>query len=163
MKKMIVMAILGVLVFAGGCLPASQQEVQTLTDMVTQIVPAVREAVSTSSEETRDKVEIVLGQVETINEAVATAETPIEAIKGGVAASSPWNPYAVPILAGISILEALGVLGVNKLRKDNHNALEEVVIGVEDSKKNGGNLKVAFNATESLVTRRKVAKIINNT
>ena len=57
---------------------------------------------------------------------------------------------------------------MNKLRKNNHNALEEVVIGIEDWKKNGGNqnggnLNLAFNATESLVTRRKVAKIINRT
>ena len=105
MRTLIVIALL----FIAGCLPASQQEVQTLTDAINQIVPAVREAVSTSSEETRDKVEIVLGQVETINEAVATADDPVEAIKSGVAASSPFNPYAVPILAGISILEALGI------------------------------------------------------
>lgn len=164
MRKQIVMAILGMLVFAGGCIPATQQEVLNLTTSVNQILPAVREAVSTSSEETRDKVEIVLGQVEDINnEAVATAETPVEAIRAAVVATSPVNPYAVPILAGISILEALGIFGVNKLRKTNHTALEEVVIGVEDSKKNGGNLKVAFNATESLATRRKVAKIINGT
>jgi hypothetical protein len=163
MKKLIVMAILGVLVFAGGCLPASQQEVQTLTDMVNQIVPAVREAVSTSSEETRDRVEIVLGQVETINEAVATADDPVDALKAGVAASSPVNPYAVPILAGITILEALGVIGVNQLRKNNRTALEEVVIGVEDSKKSGKGLTVAFNAVESLATRKKVAKILNGT
>jgi hypothetical protein len=159
MRTLFVIALL----FIAGCIPATQQEVLQLTTVVEQILPAVREAVSTSSEETRDKVEIVLGQVEEINEAVATAETPVEAVKVAVAASSPFNPYAVPILAGITILEALGIIGVNKLRKNNHTALEEVVIGVEDSKKNGGSLKVAFNATESLATRRKVAKIINGT
>ena len=47
--------------------------------------------------------------------------------------------------------------------KNSNTALEEVVVGVEDSKKNGGNLKVALNATESLATRRKVAKILNKT
>ena len=159
MRTLLVIALL----LIAGCIPATQQEVLNLTTSVEKILPAVREAVSTSSKETRDKVEIVLGQVEEINEAVATAETPVEAVKTIVAASSPLNPYAVPILAGISILEALGILGVNKLRKTNHTALEEVVIGIEDSKKNGGNLKVAFNATESLVTRRKVAKILNRT
>ena len=84
---------LGVLVLAGGCIPATQQEVQTLTNTVEQIVPAVREAVSTSSEETRDKVEIVLGQVEEVNEAVATAEDPIEAIEKGWGATKDFNPY----------------------------------------------------------------------
>ncbi len=159
MRTLIVIALL---LIAGG-LHATHQEVLNLTTSVEKILPAVREAVSTSSKETRDKVEIVLGQIEEVNEAVATAETPIEALKAGVAASAPANPYAVPILAGISILEALGIFGVNKLRKTNHTALEEVVVGFEDSKKNGGNTTSAFNATESLVTRRKVAKIINGT
>ena len=110
MRTLIVIALL----FVAGCLPASQQEVQTLTDAINQIVPAVREAVSTSSEETRDNVEIVLERVEEINESVATAESPIEAIKSGVAATSPFNPYAVPILAGITILEALGIFREKK-------------------------------------------------
>ena len=105
--------VIGILLVAG-CIPATQQEVQTLTTAVEQIVPLVREAVSVSSEETRDKVEIVLGQVEEVNEAVATAEMPREALKSGVAATSPFNPYAVPILAGISILEALGILREKK-------------------------------------------------
>ena len=97
------------LLLIAGCMPASQQEVLNLTNTVNQIVPLVREAVSTSSEDTKDTIEIILGQVEVINKAVATAETPIEAIKAGVAATSPINPYAVPILAGISILELLGI------------------------------------------------------
>lgn len=106
---MLMLLALGVLVIAGGCMPASQQEVLDLTNIVNQIVPAVREAVSNSSEDTKEKVEIVLSQVEKVSEAVATAETPVEAIKGGVAATSGWNPYAAPILAGITILEGLGI------------------------------------------------------
>ena len=145
------------LLFVAGCLPASQQEVQTLTDMVNQIVPAVREAVSTSSAETRNRVEVVLGQVEQVNEAVATAEDPIEAVSKGWDASQSWNPYY-----GYGVL-GLGILRLFQKKRESDNALEEVVIGVEDSKKNGGKLKEAFNATESLITRRKVAKIINGT
>jgi hypothetical protein len=98
------------LLLIAGCIPASQQEVLNLTNTVNQIVPLVREAVATSSEGTKSKIEIVLGQIEEVNEAVATAETPVEAIKAGVAASAPVNPYAVPILLGISILEGLGIL-----------------------------------------------------
>lgn len=124
------------LLLVAGCIPATQSEVQTLTTAVNQIVPLVIKAV---------------------------AEDPVGAVKATVAATSSLNPYAVPILIGISILEGLGIFGINKLRKNNHTALEEVVIGVEDSKKNGGKLKEAFNATESLITRRKVAKIINGT
>lgn len=153
MRTFIVIAFL----FVAGCLPASQQDVQTLTDAITQIVPAVREAVSTSSDETRDRVEIVLGQVETINEAVATADDPVEALEKGWSATAGWNPYY-----GYGVL-GLGILRLFQKKRESDNALEEVVIGVEDSKKNGGNLREAFNAAESLVTRRKVAKILNGT
>ena len=105
MKTLFVIALL----FIAGCLPASQQEVLDLTNTVNQIVPLVREVVATSSDDTKDKIEIVLGQVERVNEAVATADDPVEAVKSGVAASSPFNPYAVPILVGISIFEAVGI------------------------------------------------------
>ena len=110
MRTILVIAIL----FVAGCMPASQQQFQTWTDTVSQIVPAVREIVATSSKETRDKVEIVLGQVEEVNEAVATAEDPVDALKVGVTATKDWNPYAVPILAGISFLEALGIFKEKK-------------------------------------------------
>jgi hypothetical protein len=153
MRTFIVIALL----FVAGCLPASQQEVQTLTDAINQIVPAVREAVSTSSAETRDRVEIVLGQVEGINEAVVTAEDPVDALEKGWGATAGWNPYY-----GYGVL-GLGILRLFQKKRESDNALEEVVVGVEDSKKNGGNLRDAFNATESLVTRKKVTKILNGT
>ena len=157
MKTLIVIALL----LVAGCLPASQQEVQTLTNMVNQIIPAVREAVSISSEETRDRVEIVLGQVEEVNEAVATAEDPVDALEKGWGATAGWNPYY-----GYGVL-GLGILRLFQKKRESDTALEEVVIGVEDSKKDGtgtdSKLTAAFNATESLVTRKKVAKIINGT
>lgn len=153
MRKLLLIPLL----LMAGCLPATQTEVQTLTDTVNQIVPVVREIVATSSEETRDKVEVVLGQVEEVNEAVATAEDPVEAIEKGWKASELWNPYYGWGVLGISLYKLW------QKKKESDNALEEVVIGVEDSKKNGGNLKAAFNATESLLTRRKVAKILSNT
>ena len=138
MRKYVMLLVLGLLAFTVGCLPATQSEVQTLTNAINQIVPAVREAVSTSSKETRDKVEIVLGQVEEVNKVMAAAETPIEAIKGGVVATSPWNPYAVPILAGISILEALGILrekkkvvglekGISRVKGESEPALAKTI------------------------------------
>ena len=109
MKWLLIVAML----FCSGCM-ATQQEVMDLHNVVNQIVPAVRDIVSTSSDDTKDTIEVILGQVEVINKAVATAETPIEAIKAGVAATSPVNPYAVPILAGITILEALGIFTEKK-------------------------------------------------
>lgn len=144
--------------FSYGCIPATQQEIQTLTNTVNQIIPAVRDAVSTSSEETRDKVEVVLGQVEEVNEAVATVEDPIDAVSKGWDASKPFNPYYG---YGAAILAVLRALQVGKQKKETDVALEEVVIGVEKSKQNGGDLKKAFLAAESVTTMDKVAKIRN--
>lgn len=105
------MPILIVLLLIAGCLPASQQEVQTLTDMVNQIVPAVREAVSTSSEETRDRVEIVLGQVEEYNEAVKDSPNLVAALISANQVSAPVNPYAPVIDIALKILAGTGILG----------------------------------------------------
>ena len=113
MRILLVIAIL----FVAGCLPATQQEVQTLTNKVSMIVPAVRAEVAKANV----GIEGVLTKVEEVNEAVATAESPIEAIREGVKATSDWNPYAVPILAGISLLEALGILR----EKKKNNGLEK--------------------------------------
>lgn len=109
MKTLLTTVVLALLLVAG-CLPATQQEVQTLTNEIALIVPAVREEVAKANV----GIEGVLTKVEEVNEAVATAETPIEALKSGVAATSPYNPYAVPILAGIGILEALGIFREKK-------------------------------------------------
>ena len=154
MRTIYVLAIL----LVAGCIPATQQEVQTLTTAVNQIVPLVREAVSESSEDTRGKIEIVLGQIEEVNEAVATTEDPVDAIEKGWDASKLFNPYY-----GYGAF-AIGLIRLWQKKKESDTALEEVVVGLEDSKKNGSaNLTLALNSTESLATRRKVAKIINGT
>ena len=151
MKKLIVVALL----FVAGCMPASQQEVMDLHNTVNQILPAVREAVSTSSEETKEKVETVLSQVEKVNEAVANAETPVEAIEKGWGSTEGWNPYY-----GYGVL-GLAILRLFQKKKQSDIALEEVVVGVEKSKKNGGDLKTALNSTESLITKNMVSAIRN--
>ena len=104
MKNLILILVLGILV-SGGCLPASQQEVMTLHNTIRQIVPAVRAVVSTSSEDTKEKVDVVLGQVEKINEAVVTAEDPVEAIEKGWGATKDWNPYYGWGALGIAVLK----------------------------------------------------------
>jgi len=118
-------------------------------------LPAVREAVSTSSEETKEKVETVLSQVEKVNEAVANAETPVEAIEKGWGSTEGWNPYY-----GYGVL-GLAILRLFQKKKQSDIALEEVVVGVEKSKKNGGDLKTALNSTESLITKNMVSAIRN--
>ena len=139
------------------CLPATQQEVQTLTETVKMIMPAVREAVSASSEDTRDKVEIILEQVEEINEAVATADDPIEAIEKGWDATKLWNPYYAYGAFGLSILKILqgrqekttlegnlaGIenkysaakIGMDKFRNENPDKAAELFADVGDARK----------------------------
>ncbi len=143
------------LLFVAGCIPASQQDVLDLTNTVNQIVPLVREAVATSSEDTKDKIEIVLGQVEEVNKAVATAETPVEAIEKGWGATKDFNPYY-----GYGAF-ALGLIRLWQKKKESDTALEEVVVGVESAKKDLSLATLSSNlkSIESLVTRRKVAKI----
>ena len=146
MRTFIVIALL----LVAGCLPASQQEVQTLTDIVNQIVPAVREAVSTSSEETRDRVEVVLGQVEQVNEAVATAEDPIEAVSKGWDASKPFNPYygyGAAIIAALKLFTdsrkkkevedkyAAAKIGMDKFRNENPDKAAELYNDIGEARK----------------------------
>ena len=140
-----------------GCLPASQQEVADLTNLVEGIVPLVKTAVSESSEDTKNKIDVVLGQIVEVNEAVATAEDPVEAIEKGWDASKAWNPYY-----GYGVL-GLGILRLFQKKKLTTTALEEVVLGIEDAKKDGNgtaSLKASLNASESTATRKMVKKIL---
>lgn len=150
MKKCILVSML---VLFCGCLPATQMEVQDLTNAVSAIVPVVREAVRTESGETQEKIEIVLGRVEEINAEVATAEDPIDAIETGWGVTEAWNPYY-----GYGVL-ALGILRLFQGKKKSEGALEEVVIGIADHKK-GTKLKDALNATQSMATRKMVDNIL---
>jgi len=124
MKKLLLIPLL----FLVGCMPASQQEVLELTNLVGQIVPAVREVVSTSSEDTKEKVEVVLSQVEEINESVATAEDPIDAIEQGWKASEPFNPYYG---YGAAVIALLKIFGDNRKKRELENKYSAAKIGMD--------------------------------
>lgn len=125
MKKQFVVAILvlGVLVFAGGCI-ATQQEVQDLTNTVKQIVPAVREEVAKANV----NIEDVLTKVEKVNKAVATADDPIEAIEKGWSASEPFNPYYG---YGAAALALLKLFSDNKKKKELESKYSAAKIGMD--------------------------------
>ena len=149
--------MLVLLLLVAGCVPATQQEVVTLTEAFKQIVPVVREAVSTSSEETKEKVEIVLGQVEKINKAVATADDPVDALDKGWNATKLWNPYYGYGALALSILKILqdkkekttlngnlasienkysaAKIGMDKFRNENPNKATELYNDVGDARK----------------------------
>lgn len=150
MKKLLVVTLL----FVAGCLPATQQEVTELTNLINGIVPLVQNAVTESSEETKGKIDVVLGQIVEVNKAVATAEDPIEAIEKGWDASEIWNPYY-----GYGVL-ALGIWRILAGKKKVDTALEEVVVGVEDLLKNNPTVsKEPLKAAASIATRKKVDAI----
>lgn len=160
-----------VLLFAGGCLPATQQEIQVLTGEVSRLltgVDALQDATkqltadglvnAETVEEINDSIDTVQEHIETVVAEVEKAEDPIGAISRGWDASKPFNPYYG---YGAAVLAVLRVLQLGKQKKETDVALEEVVVGVEKSKQNGGDLKKAFLASESVVTMDKVAAIRN--
>lgn len=151
MRKLL---LLLVLLFVIGCLPATQSEVLDLTETVKQIVPAVREEVAKAS----IGIEDVLVKVESVNEDIATAEDPIDAIEMGWNASAPFNPYYG---YGAAVLAILRILQVGKQKKETEIALEEVVTGVERGKRDGCDLKAKLKEAESVATMDKVSKIRN--
>jgi len=146
-----------ILLFMMGCMPASQDEVLRLTEVVNTIVPTVREVVSDSSQETKDKVEVVLKQVEDINKEVATADNPLDAAEKGWDATAPFNPYYGYGAAAIAILKALQL---GKRKKETETALQEVVKGVEGADKTQA-LKDSLNKAQSVATRNMVSLICN--
>ena len=164
MKWLMIVLVL----FVGACVPTTA-EIQTLTGQINTLMAEVdstqdllketkivSESELSKANQEIDRVQEDITKVATAIQEKAEQGT-LEAAEAGWKASEAWNPYY-----GYGML-ALGFLKLWQKKKESDNALEEVVVGVEDSKKNGGNLKAAFNATESLVTRRKVAKILNGT
>ncbi len=159
MKTLIVI----VLLLVAGCIPTTQQ-VNTLTNNVDELMVAV----DNYQEKFAGEVDKVQERIVLVNEAVKKKadEGLVEQLVEANEASRPFNPYADEVNAILGLVTVIGGIwakGEYDKKKQAETSLEEVVIGVEDFKKNGGNLKLAFNAVESLVTRRKVAKILSNT
>lgn len=136
-------AILIILSTLLGCVPTST-EIQTMTEasvLLNEKIDNVQAIIVESQvleKEQTDKifseVDKVQADITKVTEAIEGREG-VDAIKEGVKATSDWNPYAVPILAVINILEALGLFGLNKQKKTTKDALTEVVVGIEDGKK----------------------------
>ena len=149
LKLLVVMMLL-----CTGCV--TRQQLDGWTSTLNEVVPAIRE-VQAASGQSSAKLDKVLSDVERVSEAVATAETPLEAAEKGWDASKPFNPYY-----GYGVA-ALGLWRLWQKKKESDNSLEEVVFGIEDAKKNGNGtaaLKDSLNASNSITTRKKVAKIL---
>ena len=149
-KLLLVMMLIGLC----GCV--TRDQINDWTTTLDTVIPAIRE-VQAQSGQSSDKLDKVLSDVERVSEAVATAETPIEAVEKGWDASKLFNPYY-----GYGVM-AIGLLKLWQKKKESDNSLEEVVFGIEDAKKSGDNkttLKASLNASESVATRKKIAKIL---
>ena len=149
MKKMKI-SLLCMVLMCLGCLPATQQEILQLTTAVSAIVPAVEAAVLNESEETQEEIGVILGRVTEINEAVATAEGPIEAIESGWNASEPFNPYYGYGAAAIALIKlffdnkkkketetkyAAAKIGIEKFRNDNPSKSKELYSNIGEARK----------------------------
>ncbi len=149
------------------CIPTAG-EVQIMTNSSVALQKSfvdLKNAVKESEVIDQDRADKIFGEVESVLADMADVTTAIEgregvdAVKEGVKATSGWNTYAALILAGISIIEALGLFGINKKSRDKGIALEEVVLGVEKLKA-GAKPKEAF-AKETIATRNMVSLIKN--
>ncbi len=111
MKRKLLLAIM--LVGLCGCV--TRDQINDWTTTLDAVVPAIKEVQAASGQSSK-KLDKVLSDVERVNEAVATAETPEEAIRKGIDASKPFNPYAdeMNALLGAGILIA-GWFGKKKL------------------------------------------------
>lgn len=110
-----------VLSFCCGCMPASQQEVMELHSLVEGIVPIIRENAS-------ENVAEVLDHLETVNESVATAESPVDAIEKGWKASEPFNPYYG---YGAAILAALKLFSDNRKKRELESKYSAAKVGMD--------------------------------
>jgi hypothetical protein len=156
--------------FVGGCLPATQMEVQELTGTVAKLISGVDDLQDASKELAKheivsaEKLDKINEEIDTVQEdlvpvleAVSTADDPLDAVKKGWDASEPFNPYYTH---GALVLTVLGLFFKNKKTK---TALEEVVVGVDDMLKDEvPTNKAPLKAAESIATRKMVAKIRSN-
>lgn len=101
MKKLIVVVML--LCFCGCGMP-TQQDIQSWTATLDEVVPAVREVVG----EDNEKIDKVIDDIEIVKEAVAKAKTPAEAVSKGIEASKPFNPYADEMNAILGLVTVIG-------------------------------------------------------
>ncbi|MCJ7482610.1 MAG: hypothetical protein MUO31_06560 [Thermodesulfovibrionales bacterium] len=171
MKKYVLIAVLLLTLLCTGCMPATQAEVKTLTGNVSTLLEAVDALQGTTSQMAADglinkeKVDKINTSIDKVQETVVkvakeveTAPDTMTAIEAGWEATKNINPWYV---YGTM---AIGVLKLLQKNKETNNSLEEIVLGVADIAKSNGGLtkeqKAAFNASESVATRRKVAKIL---
>lgn len=126
MKRKVLLAMM--LVLLCGCIPASQQEVRDLTGLVKEVVPLIRVDASERTAEVLDKIEVV-------NEAVATADDPVEAISKGWDASKPFNPYYGYGAAALALLKLFGDNKKKKIIEDKYAATK---VGIEKFRNENG-------------------------
>ena len=126
MKRKVLLAMM--LVLLCGCIPASQQEVRDLTGLVREVVPLIRIDASERTAEVLDKIEVV-------NEAVATADDPVETISKGWDASKPFNPYYG---YGAAVLALLKVLDDKKKKKIIEDKYAATKVGIEKFRNENG-------------------------
>ena len=133
MCKWIITVIL--MVVLCGCALPTRSDLQEWTSSVREILPAVKEVQVLAEKAAEDgllnKEEVarvntniskVLADVERFNEAVASAETPGEAVGGAIEASRPFNPYADEMTA---IFGLATVIGGVLLRRENNQKKKE--------------------------------------
>lgn len=127
-----------------GCLPEST-DMQTFTEKVTLLSTKVdayqlevggvidlleadkiiNEDIVTKIDKTNEEIDRIQPQIVAVAEAIKDADyvtgddvgNIIKAAKTGTTASAPWNPYAAPILLGLTLIEGIVLLITNQQKK----------------------------------------------
>ena len=121
--KRIYVAVIIMLFLSCGCL--TQTQLDDWNSTMEQVVPAMEQVLVASAElevsnEKIAKINMeageVLADVKAVQVAVAEAKTPEEAIRKGIDASRPFNPYADEMNVILGLITVLGgVFGGKKL------------------------------------------------
>lgn len=104
-----------------------QTEVGEIVDLL-EADKIISEDIVTKIDKANEEIDRIQPQIIDVAEAIKDADyvtgddvgNLFKAAKAGTAASAPWNPYAMPILLGLSLAEGIVILLVN--RKKNEEA-----------------------------------------
>jgi len=169
MKRLILAVMILAFIAAGttGCLPATQTEIQTLTDSVKNLMGGVDDLQETTKQlaadnlieaekfkEINDNIDKVQEHTKIIVKDVETAEDPVEAISKGWDASKPFNPYYGYGAAIIAILKAVQL---GRQKKDTENRYAAAKVGMDKFKNE--NPDKAKELYEDVGEARKAKKI----
>lgn len=126
MTKWLVIPLVTILLVISACIPLSSTDVATITETQSNLMVSIDNLQKTTDEMvaanliTQEQAAKINTEIDKVQDNVAMIVKGMEgkeglaAVKGLVTASTPINPYAVPMLVAINIIEALAIWNEKK-------------------------------------------------